>query len=86
MELAIIGFPQSGKSTVFRALTGGKGETTTTKGDRASLGAVKVPDPRLDTLAALFKPKKVVPAEVTYLDIPSAPAGLGKGKGLKGSS
>ena len=84
MELAIVGFPQSGKTTVFQALTGGKGETMAAKGARASLGAVKVPDPRLAALSAIFRPKKVVPAEVTYLDIPSAPAGLGKGKGIEG--
>ena len=83
MELAIIGFPQSGKSTVFQALTGGKGAAAA-RGARAGLGVVKVPDPRLDALAAMFKPSKVVPAEVTYLDIPGAAAGLGKGKGIEG--
>ena len=84
MEIAIIGFPQSGETTVFRALTGGKGEAAGRGGARASLGNVKVPDPRLDTLFTIFKAKKLVQAEVTYLDIPSAPAGLGKGKGIEG--
>ena len=81
MELGIIGFPQSGKTTVFQAVTGGKGESA--RGDRAALGAVKVPDPRLDALGEMFKPKKVTPAEVTYRDIPGT-AGLGQGKGIEG--
>ena len=82
MQLAVIGFPLSGKSTVFKALTGGKGESTA-RGAKAALGMVKVPDPRLDVLAAMFKPKKNTPAEITYLDMPSA-AGFGSGKGIEG--
>lgn len=81
MQLGIIGFPQSGKSTIFQAVTGGKGETS--KPGKPALGVVKVPDPRLAPLAAIFKPKKVVMAEITYLDIPGG-AGLGKGKGIEG--
>ena len=83
MEIAIIGFPGSGKSTVFQALTGGKGEMGSGR-TRGALGVVKVPDRRLDALAAIFKPKKIVPAEIIYLDIPGALAGLGKGKGIEG--
>ena len=82
MQLAVIGFPLSGKSTVFKALTGGKGESSA-RGAKAALGMVKVPDPRLDVLAAMFKPKKNTPAEITYLDMPSA-AGFGSGKGIEG--
>lgn len=81
MQLAVIGFPLSGKSTVFRALTGGKGESA--KGGKAALGMVKVPDPRLQPLADIFRPKKLTPAEITYLDMPSA-AGFGSGKGIEG--
>lgn len=81
MDLAIIGFPQSGKSTVFRAVTGGRGEAA--RGDRVTLGVVKVPDGRLDALAAIFNPQRVTPAEVRYLDMPVA-AGFGEGKGIEG--
>jgi GTP-binding protein YchF len=81
MQLAVIGFPLSGKSTVFKALTGGKGEMA--KGGKAALGMVKVPDERLDALAAIYKPKKYTPAEIVYVDMPSA-AGFGSGKGIEG--
>ncbi len=81
MQLAIIGFPQSGKSTVLQAVTGGKGESG--KPGKAALGVVKVPDSRLAPLTGMFKPKKVVMAEITYLDIPGG-GGLGKGKGIEG--
>ena len=82
MELAIIGLPRSGKTTVFQALTGGRGETAGAA--RVSLGVVKAPDPRLDALAGIFKPPKVVPAEVTYLDLPSATPGFGRSRGIEG--
>ena len=81
MELSLIGFPQSGKTTVFNALTRGKMETAYSPGSH--IGVVKVPDPRLESLAELLKPKRVVPAEVQYVDH-SMPAGLGKGEGIGG--
>ncbi len=81
MELSLIGFPQSGKTTVFNALTRGKVETAYSPGSH--IGVVKVPDPRLEQLSQLLKPKRVVPAEVQYVDHP-VPAGLGKGEGIGG--
>ncbi len=81
MELSLIGFPQSGKTTVFNALTRGKAETAYSPGSH--IGVVKVPDPRLEGLAQLLKPKRVVPAEVQYVDHP-VPAGLGRGEGFGG--
>lgn len=77
MKLGIIGLPGSGKSTVFRALTGG-----IDLGDRKGhqdpgVGVVKVADSRLEFLAEYHKPKKVTPVHVQYLDI----AGMtGQGK------
>ncbi len=69
MKLGIVGLPGSGKSTVFRALTGGA-ENTDRKGhDDPRLGVVKVEDPRLDALVAYQNPKKVTPVTVHYLDI-----------------
>jgi GTP-binding protein YchF len=80
VKLGLIGLPGSGKTTVFRALTGGV-EAVERKGhDDPGLGVVKVDDPRLDVLAAYHKPKKVTPVTVQYLDI----AGLtGEGKAGK---
>jgi ribosome-binding ATPase len=74
MDIAIIGLPQSGKTTVFNALTQGQASTTGAGSSAAEMhiGMVKVPDPRLDTLAELFSPKKIVPAEIKYWDLPGA--------------
>lgn len=69
MKLGIIGLPGSGKSTVFRALTGGM-ESGDRKGHQEpGLGVVKVDDPRLDFLTNYHKPKKVTPVHVQYMDI-----------------
>lgn len=48
------------------------------------IGVVKVPDPRLDRLAELFQSRKIVPAEVRYLDTAAGPAAFEEGKGLSG--
>ncbi len=70
MRLGIIGLPQSGKTTVFNALTRGH-QPLTTSGGRFDVhtGVVDVPDGRVDRLSALFKPKKTIYAKVTYADI-----------------
>jgi GTP-binding protein YchF len=80
MEIGIIGLPKSGKTTVFNSLTKGKAETgafapTTLE---PNLGVAKVPDPRLEGLEAILKPKRTVPAEVRYVDV-AIPKGKGKG-------
>ena len=64
--------PKSGKTTVFNALTRGQAESSGASGSATEthLGVVKVPDARLDRLAKMFNPKKVVPAEVKYFDLP----------------
>jgi GTP-binding protein YchF len=70
MRLGIIGLPQSGKTTVFNALTRGH-QPLTTSGGRFDVhtGVVDVPDVRVDRLSQLFKPKKTIYAKVTYADI-----------------
>jgi len=69
LKLGIVGLPGSGKSTVFRALTGGL-ESGDRKGHQEpGVGVVKVDDLRLDFLADHFKPKKVTPVQVQYADI-----------------
>lgn len=73
MQIAIVGLPQSGKTTVFNTLTRGHAETGGYGGMTLHVGVVKVPDQRLDRLAELFSPKKVVHADVTYVDLPAPP-------------
>jgi GTP-binding protein YchF len=74
MQIAIVGLAGSGKTTVFNTLTRGHAETGGYGGVTLNVGVVKVPDPRLDTLAGIFKPKKIVHADVTYVDLPAPPA------------
>ncbi len=77
LRLVIVGLPQSGKTTVFNALTRSEAVTggfSSGEGE-PNLATVKVPDPRLDSLTPLFNPKRVVPADVQYLDV----AGVAKG-------
>jgi GTP-binding protein YchF len=70
MKLGIIGLPQSGKTTIFNALTRGD-RPVTAGGDRFQVhtAVVDVPDPRVDELSQLFNPKKTTYAKVTYADI-----------------
>jgi hypothetical protein len=79
MKLGIIGLPQSGKTTVYNALTRSNTPTTASAGRiEVRTGVVDVPDPRIDKLSGMFKPKKTIYAKVTYADI----AGLeGNAKG-----
>jgi ribosome-binding ATPase len=74
MQIAIVGLAGSGKTTVFNTLTRGHAETGGFGGMELHVGVVKVPDARLDRLAGIFKPKKVVQADVTYVDLPAPPA------------
>jgi GTP-binding protein YchF len=74
MQIAIVGLAGCGKTTVFNTLTRGHAETGGYGGLQLNVGVVKVPDDRLDKLAAVFKPKKIVHADVTYIDLPAPPA------------
>jgi GTP-binding protein YchF len=73
MQIAIVGLAGSGKTTVFNTLTRGHAETGGFGGLELHVGVVKVPDERLDRLAVIFKPKKIVHADVTYVDLPAPP-------------
>ncbi len=71
MRIGIIGLPGSGKTTVFNALTRGSAQSGSFGGNRsANIGVAHVPDGRLDKLTGMFNPKRTVPAEVTYVDLP----------------
>src|SRR5919204_281777 len=89
MESAIVGLPYVGKTTLFNLLTGGHAATGGFAGAEGAVnvGVAKVPDDRVDRLAALFKPKKTTHAEVRYADVGLArsahgtPQGSGKADG-----
>jgi hypothetical protein len=73
MKLAIIGLPESGRSTIFAALSGARGEASQ-KDQRVS--TIKVMDERIDFLSNMYKPKKTTYAQVEYL-LPSETQGGG---------
>lgn len=85
MRIAIIGLPNSTKTTIFNALTRGHKETTAYSSGKFEVhtGVVAVPDARVDRLAAMFKPRKTAYAQVTYADISGLDKGVGRG-GLSG--
>jgi GTP-binding protein YchF len=76
MKTAIVGLSSAGKSTLFQLLTGA-GEAPAGGRPAPRVGIAKVPDPRLDTLADLYNPKKKTPATIEYVDVP----GVAKGEG-----
>jgi len=79
MQVAIIGMPKNGKTTIFNALTGGKAEIATySPSSTPNTGVAKVPDPRLSVLEGIYLPKKTVPAEVSYIDIAGPLKGFGR--------
>lgn len=83
MKLAVIGLPNSGKTTIFNALTGQMAETTAYPNPVAGeprVGTVKVPDGRIDHLSEIFKPKKTTHADVTCLDITGFARGISASK------
>jgi len=84
MKLGIIGLPQSGKTTIFNALTRGNAPTTASAGRfEVHTAVVDVPDPRVTKLSEMFNPKKTIYAKVTYADIAGLEAGSAK-SGISG--
>ena len=78
MKIGLVGMPACGKSTVFGALTGMAVDTGyAAASGKANVGVVKVPDPRVDALAALYSPKKTIYAETTFSDLASTGATKG---------
>jgi len=69
MRTAIIGLPQTGKTSLFTILTGAH-QTTRLGTLAARVGVARVPDPRLEAVAAVFRPAKVTHATIEYLDTP----------------
>jgi ribosome-binding ATPase len=82
LRAALIGFASSGKSTLFQLMTSVKetGRAAHGKGE-ATVGISKVPDARLDKLAAMYNPRKKTPATVEFTDL-AMPAGTGGAQAL----
>jgi GTP-binding protein YchF len=84
MRLGIIGLPQSGKTTLYNALTRGTTPTGITGKMEIHTAVVDVPDPRVNRLSEMFHPKKTIFAKVTYADIAGLDGSQGQG-GISGA-
>lgn len=85
LQIGIVGLPNVGKSTLFNALTRSKGAQAANYPFCTidpNVGIVEVPDERLNKLAELVQPKKVIPAAVEFVDIAGLVKGASKGEGL----
>jgi ribosome-binding ATPase len=84
IKCGIVGLPNVGKSTLFNALTASEipAENYPFCTIDPNVGVVTVPDPKLDAIAAIVKPEKVVPTVVEFVDIAGLVEGASQGQGL----
>jgi len=80
----IVGLPNVGKSTIFNALTAAAAEVASYRfcTIEPNVGVVPVPDPRLENIAKLIHPKKMIPTTLEFFDIAGLVKGASKGEGL----
>jgi GTP-binding protein YchF len=80
----IVGLPNVGKSTLFNSLSTAKAEAQNFPfcTIEPNVGIVPVPDPRIDALAKLFRPQRIVPTTIRFVDIAGLVRGASKGEGL----
>jgi len=83
IDIGIIGLPQSGRTTLFSALTHGQVESRASASGKEAVhvGMAKIPEPRLQQLAELLQPRKIVPASIRYVEIASSVKDLASGIG-----
>lgn len=91
MKLSITGFSNSGKTTVFNALTGQNLQATSyptliSSGPEPQIGIVKVPDKRIDRLSSIYEPKKTTYAAVEYIDFAGITAASAGGDAAQNTS
>jgi hypothetical protein len=86
MQIGIIGLPNSTKTTIFNSLTHSQAETAAFSSGRVEThtATVRVPDPRVDHLSTMFRPRKTTYAQIQYNDIAGLRAGIGREGGLSG--
>jgi ribosome-binding ATPase len=78
LRAALIGFPSSGKTTLFQLMTAGHEAVRPHSRGEAAVGISRVPDTRLDRLTAMYSPRRRVPATIEFADIAGAGAGAGQ--------
>lgn len=81
MQIAIVGFPYSGKTSIFRALSGIPADHL--KAAEENVAAVKISEPRLEFLERVFKPKKRTEATMDFVDLPGSAEGDVEKAGLE---